>query len=162
MQNNLIPKKLRWLWTLFFWLYLFTVLSNTIVFFNPQSPIKIYYQILLGFNTVFLIPYLLNLLAVILDILAIIPFYNFLDHQKHLIGCKSISPNSWTWFFAIRFALIFVGRSYEIKEIQSLLQNDVVVTLCILSSLIFLEGPSHLAVFLYAYQEQNKTKIHHK
>ena len=151
-------KELYWVWTLLFWLYLLTVLSNTAVFFNPESQTKIYYQTLVSFHAVFLIPYLLNWLSIILDICAIVPFYNFLNPVKHRIGKNSISPNTWKWFFGIRFALIFVGHNFESKELQSMTQNDFWLTLTVITSMALIEGPSHVAVFFYAYQQQYKSQ----
>lgn len=155
-----MTKKTKWFWTFLFWLYLFTISSNTIVFFNPQSPTKIYYQILLSFNTIFLIPYLLNLLAIILDILAVFPFFNYLNPQKNFIWEKHISTNFWKWFFAIRLSLLFLGRSFESKELQSILHNDIRVTLTIIIAMLIIEGPSHIAVFLFAHRQ--KSNQNHK
>ncbi len=151
-------KKQNWAWAFLFWLYLFTVLSNTVVFFNPQSPTTIYHQILIGFDLIFLIPYLLNLLAIIFDILAIMPFYNFLYPRKNLIGTKHISLTAWRWFFAIRFILIFIGHTYEMKQTQAILNNDIFVALSILVIMLLLYGPSYYANFVLAYQNKHWPK----
>ncbi len=153
-----MPKKRSWLWTVLFWIYLFAVLSNAIVFFNPQAPINIYYQILLGFSNIFLIGYLLNLLAIIFDLLAVVPFYNFLNPLKHRIGQKSISSGTWKWFFVIRFALIFVGHAYAFKEIQAILHDDRFVTLAVINLMLLFYAPSYWANFILIYQQSKSRK----
>ncbi len=149
-----MPKNRSWLWTVLFWMYFFATLSNAIVFFNPQSPINLYYQILLGFTNIFLIPYLLNLLAIIFDLLAIAPFYNFLNPSKHRIGEKSISLGTWKWFFVIRFALLFVGHTYALKEIQAVLHDDRWVALAIVNLMLLFYVPSYFANFLFIAQNK--------
>ncbi len=154
-KDTPMPKSRNWLWTVLFWLYLFAVLSNAIVFFNPQAPINIYYQILLGFTNIFLIPYLLNLLAILFDLLAVVAFYNFLNPSKHGIGEKSISPQSWKWFFIIRLSLVFVGHAYAFKEIQAILHDDRWVTLAVVNLMLLFYAPSYLASFLFIFQHKN-------
>jgi hypothetical protein len=108
-----------------------------------------YHQILLGFNIHFLIPYLLTVLAIIFDILALIPFYNFLNPVKHRLGLNTISPKTWKWFFAIRFTLIFVGHPYEFKQLQAIVHDDSLLTIAVINMILLFQGPSHIATFLY-------------
>lgn len=145
-------KKPSWLWIVLFFFYLIGVVSNTTLFLSPDSPTRMYHQILLGFNIHFLIPYLLNVLAIIFDILALIPFYNFLNPDKHRLGLNTISPKTWKWFFAIRFALIFVGHPYEIKQLQATLHNDFLLTAAIVNIILLSQGPSYVATFLYTHR----------
>lgn len=153
-----MPKKPSWLWTVLFFFYLTAVVSNTTLFLNPESPTLLYHQILLGFNIHFLIPYLLNVLTIIFDILALIPFYNFLNPHKHRLGLDSLSPKTWKWLFAIRFALIFVGHPYEFKQMQAIVHDDFLLTIAVLNIILLFQGPSYIATFLYtsrvnAYQK---------
>lgn len=148
------PRRPLWIWNIFFLLYLFAVVSNTAVFFHNESPTKIYYEILLGFDVFFLIPYLLNFLAVLFDILALIPFYNFLDPIKHKLLEKSISAATWKWFFTIRLTLLLFGHAYDMKQLQALAQEGWGIPLAVLSVLFIFQAPSHIAIFIYSYRRQ--------
>lgn len=153
-----VKKKLHWLWLVLFALYLLTVSANVSAFFHPDSAAKLYYRILIGFNNIFLIPYLLSVLVLILDVLALVPFYNYLDPVRNTVGAKVISAQGWKWFFAVRFALAFVGHPYDLKQLQAIFRNDVWAGLAVLNILFVFYGPSHFAAFFYAY---NRQKISH-
>ena len=153
-----MPKKPSWLWIILFFLYLIAVVSNTVIFFNPESPTYLYYRILLGFNIVFLVPYLLNVLSIIFDILALIPFYNFLNPAKHRVGVDLVSAQAWKWLFAIRFVLIFVGHPYGLKTLQSMLHSDWILSVAVGNILLLFQGPSYISTFIYAYRASSYQK----
>ncbi len=112
----------------------------------------------MGFDVSFMIPYLSSILAVILDILIVVPFYNFLNPAKHQWGLKHISQNTWKVIIVIRFILIFIGHDYDLKQIQAMIYHDLQVSLSIVNILLLLYAPSYLASFIYVFHDLKKQK----
>ena len=56
-------------WKLYFFLWAFLTVAEAITFFEPSSEFYVYYHILIAFNKAFYWPYVLNLLAIIVEIM---------------------------------------------------------------------------------------------
>jgi len=147
-------KKPSWLWAVFFFLYVFVTFNVTASFFEKNSPSQIYYQVLIGFNTFFVLHYLFNTLALILDIIAIIPFYNYIKPQATVITARYFSSGIWKWLLALRIGLLVVGRSYDFKQIQSIYRDDLLITFILITGMILLYAPSYYANFIFAYRQE--------
>lgn len=142
------PKKLKdqWAWYVYFVIYLAIVLSNTVYFFSWKNQIFWYYQVLMAVDIWFLYPYLLNALAIILNIVTLIPLALLIR------GIYILSPRFWGYFMFLRILLEFFGKSFEIKFLQSLFYQDRVAVWASLGMLITLTLPSYIGLFLYAFR----------
>ncbi|MCB9771291.1 MAG: hypothetical protein H6754_01905 [Candidatus Omnitrophica bacterium] len=148
-----MQKKPSWFWTIFLLLYVFACVSGGFYFLQPSSPPRLYYTILISFDSVFLVGYLLNIVAVLFDILAIIPFYCFLKptHAVHIE--RFFSRKTWQWFFLFRIILIFVGHNFDVKQIQALFHTDIRIALSVINIILILHLPSYITTFLYAFRQ---------
>ncbi len=147
-------KKQNRAWTVFFFVYVFAVFSGAGIFFQKNSQPQFYYQALAGFSTFFLIHYLLNVLAIMLDMVAVIPFYNFIKPDSMVTTLRYFSPDTWKWLFAIRIALLLVGHSYDHKQLQAVLRDDLLVSAYVLILLAILYAPSYFTNFVFAYRQE--------
>ena len=143
------PSKPSWLWKILFLAYLFSSVTSAVLFFNPASPLQIYYKILVAFHTFFMVAFLLNALTVIFDVLAIFPFYGFVD------GKKLLSARTWKCFFVLRSIFFITGHSYASKELLSLLHHDSWAVLSFMNLMAVLYLPSYIATFLYAFSKSS-------
>jgi hypothetical protein len=147
-------KKPHGAWNVLFFIYVFAVFNGAGIFFPNNSQPQFYYQALAGFSTFFLIHYLLNVLAIMLDIVAIIPFYNFIKPDSMAITKRYFSPDTWKWLFAIRIALLLVGHSYDHKQLQAVLRDDLLISASVLILLAILYAPSYFTNFVFAYRQE--------
>lgn len=138
--------KPSWAWQVFFFIFFLTTISNTVLFFKPDSPVQTYYKILIGFNDSSVLLFLLNALAVIFNFLAIVPFLGFVENKRFL------TPRTWQWCYVLRLAFLLTGQSYALKDIQSLYHQDHRIALSVLISALIIHAPSYIATFLYAFR----------
>lgn len=149
-----IYKKPNWTWTALFFIYVFSVFNGAGAFFQKNSHPQLYYQTLVSFNYFFLIHYLLNVLALILDIIAIIPFYNFIKPDSAATIKRYFSSSIWKWLFALRLALLIVGHSFDQKQIQAVVRDDLWVSISVLNLLVLLYAPSYFTNFVFAFRQE--------
>lgn len=151
-----IYKKPNWSWNVLFFVYVFAVFNGAGLFFQDNSQPQFYYQALAGFSSFFLIHYLLNVLAILLDVIAIIPFYNFIKPDSMETTKRYFSPDIWKWIFALRIALLLVGHSYDHKQLQAILRDDLLISASVLNLLAILYAPSYYTNFIFAYRQEKK------
>ena len=149
-------KKPSWPWNAFFLVYVFVVFNVSTLFFEENSAPQIYYQILVGFNSLFLVNYLLHVLAIIFDIIAIIPFYNYIKPESAILTSRYFSSWVWKWLLAIRVGLLVVGHSYDYKQLQSIYLDNYLITFIAASLSILLYAPSYYANFIIAYRQEKQ------
>lgn len=138
----------NWIWGSAFLIYLFVVTANAIYFFWSDSAMNLYYQILMAYNIYFLVPFCLNALSVILNILTLLPFYLFIRRINFLV------PSFWQWLFIFRLAADITGRSYEFQFIKSLFYQDPQTGFSLISVYLLLVLPSYIALYLYAFDRE--------
>jgi hypothetical protein len=134
-----------WIWKVFFLIYLFVAVSNSSLFFRSEGPIQTYYKILIGFQNLWIFAFLLNALAVIFDVLAILMFWAFVENKPLL------SARTWKYFFVLRFAFFVTGHAYDFKAIQSLMHHDLWVAISAANFMLIIQAPSYIANYLYAF-----------
>lgn len=145
--------KALWIWKVYFLIYFLIVTVDIGTFFSPESPKNIYYQVLIAFDSLFIVPFLLNALAVILDVLSLVPFYGFIE------GIAFLSKKFWRLVFMTRLVLALWGHSYDFQLIRSLSHENINNALAFVAVAILLNIPSYAAMFLYAFQKDEKTEI---
>jgi len=137
--------KPNWPWKIFLLIYLLAAVTDVALFFRADNPAQTYYKILIGFQILAVVPFFLNALAVIFDVIAILPFWGFVEREK------IFTSHIWQWFFAVRLALLLTGHAYDYKEIQSLFHQDLKVALSVINITLIIHTPSYLANFFYAF-----------
>ena len=150
-DNIRMPKKVNWVWQIYFYVYLTLAVATVGTFFDAESDITFYYHALIGFDRLFFLPYVLNLAAVLFTALTVIPFYCFVFNQQFL------SSSFWHLFFILRLSFDLTGHSYEFKAIKSLFYHDPSVALHFIFLVLVLYVPSYIALFLQA-AKQNTNK----
>jgi len=142
------PKKISW--KIYFAIYAFVAILNTTFLFSPGSQMFWYYQVLVAFHPVLIIPYGLNVLSVVLNLLTLIPLYLFIADRRWL------HPRLWGYFFVARLLLEFFGKSYDKNVLSSLFHNDPTSAWLSLGMVTCLMLPSYIALFLYAFFPSRK------
>ena len=136
--------RLGWLWYVYFYLYMSLVASQAVEFFRPATPIHTYYQFLLAFDPVFLVPYVLNLLSVIVNVLSLFPFFS------QISGTRSFSPFFSRLLLAVRIVLDVFGRSFELSGIKAMSFYEKKAAMIILAAFVIFSLPSYVAHLKYA------------
>lgn len=140
--------KPSWVWHIFFYLFMVSAGTDAIQFFRPDSPQQMYYKILWSFNSWSIFLFLANALAIILNLLAVVPFVCFLENQTFL------SRRFWQGHFVARLLLLGCGYSYALKEFQSYHHQQPTLSLSIALTAAILYLPSYIATFLYAFKRK--------
>ena len=138
----------NWIWILHLFFYFIVVILNTTLFFSSDSSVTMYHRILIAIDGGFALGYILNALAVILTVLAIVPFYCYIFKRQVL------SQIFWQWFFIARLAADITGRPYEMKILKSMFYHDQRVGLNLALFIFFLFLPSYIALFSYAFKRK--------
>ena len=128
--------------------YLFIKTIFTVYFFRQDTPVHLYYQILIAYHLRFLLSYCLNALAVILNALSILPLYLFV-RQTYVL-----SPGFWRGFFLLRLSLDLTAHSYDVNFLKSLFHQDTLLTLGVIAIIVVFNLPSYVALFLYAFRQK--------
>jgi len=139
----------RWFCFIYFYLYTLMVGYFTMEFFRPHSAVNFYYQFLLAFKPYFLIPYFLHLLAIIVGLLSLAPFYSFLT------GIPSFSQQFARWLFFARLGLDLFGRSYDIKSLQALAYHNSLLPVIFAAAYLLISLGSYWAHFMYAFRRRS-------
>ena len=148
-------KKTHWTWKVYFLIYLLIVLVNTIEFFKPLSSMNLYYQYLIAYHTLFIVPYLLNAFSIILNAFALIPFCFF------ILKNNSLSAQFCRWLFIFRLSLDLAGRSYELQTLKALFHGEarielggyvIPIAVLVIATLIIFSAPSYVALYLYGFR----------
>ncbi|MCK5580687.1 MAG: hypothetical protein KAJ18_05375 [Candidatus Omnitrophica bacterium] len=142
-----MKEKTHWSWKIHFIIYLCFASANALYFFIPGSKIQFYYQIQIGFDVFFIIPFCLNAAAIIFDAVSIIPFFLYIQKTCFL------RQTFWQWIFYIRFAVNIAGRSYELNILKSIYHQDPQAALYMLATFLLFAGPSYVATGLYAFKK---------
>ena len=140
-----------WIWGIFFLVYFVSTFLGATYFFYYESSMYQYYQILIAFDIYFLIPYVLNAAAVLLNALSLIPFYGF------LFKIDILSKDFWKYILLARILADLTGHAYEWKLIKSLVRYDLQVALGFVSIAVMINLTSYLALFLYAFPKKQRT-----
>ena len=140
----IFPK--RWFWYAYFYLYAVMAGYFTVEFFRPGSAVNLYYGFLLAFRPHFLVPYFLHLLAILVNLLSLAPFYSFFTR------IPLFSRSFARWLFVARLGLEVFGRSYDIKGLQALSHQSPMVPLIIGAVYILFSSGSYWAHYRYAFR----------
>ena len=143
-------KRPHWTWKIYFLIYLAFASGSVIYFFMPGSRVQLYYQIEIGFDIFFLVPFCLNAAAVIFDALSVLPFFLYISRINFL------SQRFWQWIFYLRFACNICGRPYDFVTLKALYHQDIQAVIYFLSTTFFLVAPSYLATGFYAFHKRDK------
>jgi len=142
-------KKVNWIWALYFLIYFLAILFSASPLLDPTSEIRFYYRVLIAFNPLFLFTFLLNVLAVTLNVISLLPFYGFVFHRNFC------SQNFWRYFLVLRLACDVLGHSYEFKFIQSMFYHNVSAGVHLVIVTLIWNIPSYVALYLYAFRRKN-------
>jgi len=136
-----LPQK--FVWKICFLVYAFFTATNVIYFFEPESPSILYYHIMMAWDSWFVIFYILNIAAILLSVLALVPFWGFL-YDRFLL-----SRRFWIYFFWARLFLEFHGRAFEVTFIKSLYISQPMTTWLTILTLLTINIPIYLALWFY-------------
>jgi len=130
-------------------IYLLYVAGLVFSFLAPISPINMYYRALVAFDVIFLVPYYLNLLSVLTNLLAIFPLYSYIQRTP------TFSAQFCRWLFGCRLALDILGRSYESHLLKAASYQSHRLVWLVLGAFILCVLPSYWAILRYGFQEEN-------
>jgi len=134
------------LWKGYFLFYCWSMFFYAAEFFKQDSPISLYYHILMAYDIVYLLPYCLNALAIFINLLGLVPYYLFIQKKTFL------SFKFWKIFFFIRLALDLTTRSYELNHVKSYLRFNKTIALLMVLSFILFNIPSYWSTYQYAFR----------
>lgn len=133
----------KWIWRIYLAIFFWSAVKGALSFFVYRSKIFWYYQILIAVDSWFMFPYLITALSILLKIVSLIALFGFIE--KRLL----LSRHFWGIFLVFRLAAELFGKSYEIKDIQSLaMQSHIQAGVVVLAGILFLL-PSYMANLLY-------------
>ncbi len=138
----------NWFWDVYFFVYAFSAVFAAGEFVLPNTGINLYYRFLIAFNIIYIIPYFLNLLQVLVNILSLFPF------ASYLYRLAFFSPQFSRWLLACRLLLDIFGRSYQAKAIEAILHHDknlAIITICVA---VLYTLPSYWAHLSYAFLQR--------
>ena len=138
-----------WIWKLLFFAYISMALERALELLVPMKKMNLYYHILIAYDARFLLPFCLNALSVILNVLAIVPIYLFIT-RHHLLSQKF-----WKLFLFLRLSCDLFGRSYERAQMLALFHQDAHVALEVLALAVAIYLPSYLANFIIAFDKRS-------
>ena len=135
-------------WKIYFFLFLPIACGNALSVVYPESPLYVYYHVLISFHKDYMFFYLLNVINALVNTLCLIPLFLYVFQVSFL------SKRLWQWLFVIRIIFDIIGHDYEIKFFKSLFYINVWYGLSSLILLIALTIPSYFACFRYAFRQK--------
>lgn len=144
-HNISMQKKNLWFWLPYFAILLHLITRKTVLFFNSDSPIYMYYSILSAFSFLFEFRYLFNFIQIILNIILCIPVFLYFSNKSW--GDASF----WKVLFILRIAFDICGNNFELQGIIASYYVDPRYSLLLFGSLTFPYIPSYVACFKYAF-----------
>src|SRR6185503_4512269 len=147
-----MSKSQRFIWELYFLVVLLFTVRKSFSFFDPQSDVYLYFEILTSFDSGLKIIYLFNLLQIIFNVIQFLPLALFIYDKKLLTAIV------WQIFFSFKVAFDLVGHTFESNILLSLWHSDTLLTVGIFVSSTAIYVPAYIALFLYAFC-QKKLKL---
>jgi len=148
MQKN--KEQQKWVWGIYFCLFLFYSLKEAFFFFKPNSVIDTYFDLLRSFDHYFIFIYFINCTRIILNIVHCLPLLLYI-YQINFLPSRF-----WQGLFILRVLFELCGHSYEKNFVLSLYHSDPLILLFLLSSILFFQIPSYFACFSYAFVGNKK------
>ncbi|MBF0504026.1 MAG: hypothetical protein HQL14_02875 [Candidatus Omnitrophica bacterium] len=103
---------MRLFWKFYTALFLVTIFNNGLVLLNKNSPLSIYYHTMMAFNSWFIVPYLVNIINVLLSLIVAFYILNYAFKTDVVLRAPY-------WIFYARILSDLTGHSYTWQYIQS-------------------------------------------
>lgn len=113
----------------------------------PQSPVYLFYHILIGFHRPLFIVYLSNILGALLSLLSLWPLYLFIFHKRRF------HPALWQILFLLKILGDLLGNYYQFLTLKSFYFTDRTLAFQIFAGNILTALPSYIACFQYAFRQ---------
>lgn len=139
--------KKKWLWEVYSFILLFSVLRRAWNFFSPSSPIYLYFYLLKAFHPFYTFLYAVNVWQIFLSVIHILPLVLFIYRVP--FG----NPKFWQYLFILRIIFDLAGNSYECDTVISFYHEDPLLGLAILIQSISTYIPSYIACYQYAFKQ---------
>jgi len=138
---------MKWLWYFYFYVFFTFAVFSVLEFFKADAAIHIYYRFLTAYHFSFLIPYFLNLLAIIATLISLEPLHAYIAGRP-----TSFSPDFCRWLLMVRAGLDLGGRSYSVKTLQAIYYHDPLVMWIVVGFMFLLIAPSYWAQARYTFR----------
>ena len=138
--------KVKWIWLIYFTIFLNIIVQNIFEFFNPNSSQLLYFRILCWFDGIFLFSYYSTVIQLTLNLIHCIPL------ALYSINFRLFQPKLWKNLLIFRFIFDIIGHSYYLKYLTGFYHDSYKIFAIILISSIFIYVPSYWACYKYSTQ----------
>ena len=135
----------NWGWWIYCLLFTLIAIGNTAMTLSRESPLCIYYHVLIAFHPQYIFLYFLALASAFLTLASLLPLFLFVA-RRPFFGAKL-----WQWLFVLRTAFEATGHGYEYQVLRSFYYNDPWIVVSLLTLYLSSILPSYYACFQYAF-----------
>jgi len=143
-----MSKTQQFIWELYCLIVLAFTIRKALNFFLPGTEVYLYFQILHGFDSLFLFNYILNFFQITTNLI------HFLPLALYIYRRRLFSPAIWKTLFIFKVIFDICGHSFETNYLVSLFHHDPLVCLYVLLSSIFVYVPAYWACYIYAFKPE--------